>query len=421
MYELIAALYPICRSISGNGVRKTLGLLQDLIPLEVHEVPSGTRVFDWTIPQEWNIEDAYIKDSTGRRIVDFGASNLHVVNYSVPVKRTMSLGELRDHLHTLPEHPEWIPYRTSYYHENWGFCLSERQLSELTDREYEVCIDSSLTDGFLTYGECFIKGQSEEEVLISCHTCHPSLCNDNLSGIALAVELAKHLQSDKRRYSYRLLFIPGTIGSITWLARNESRLDRIKHGFVLTCVGDKGPATYKKSRRGDAEIDRAFKYVLRHSSLESGILEFCPYGYDERQFCSPGFNLPVGCFMRSQHGTFPEYHTSADNLDFVEPTALADSLELCVSVIDILENNRTFLNQNPKCEPQLGRRGLYRNLAGQAAVKLNELALLWVLNLSDGSHSLLDISERSEMEFSVIKWASNALTECGLLRELSSQ
>jgi aminopeptidase-like protein len=331
----------------------------------------------------------------------------------------MLLSELKEHLHTLPEHPEWIPYRTSYYRENWGFCLSERQLSELTDGEYEVCIDSSLTDGFLTFGECYFKGQSDEEVLISCHTCHPSLCNDNLSGIALAVELARLLQFSKRRYSYRFLFIPGTIGSITWLARNENRTELIKHGFVLTCVGDKGPATYKRSRRGDAEIDRAFSHVLRNSGHDNKTLEFYPYGYDERQFCSPGFNLPVGCFMRSQHGTFSEYHTSADNLDFVEPIALADSFEICVSAIDILENNRTFLNQNPKCEPQLGKRGLYRSLAGQAEAKLNEIALLWVLNLSDGSHSLLDIAEKANLEFTVIERAASALRDCGLLQELS--
>lgn len=393
MHQLIAELYPICRSITGDGVRKTLQILQQHIPLEIREVPTGTEVFDWTVPKEWNIRDAYIKNSKGEKIVDYQQCNLHVVNYSVPVHQKMSLAELKTHLHTLPESPQWIPYRTSYYKENWGFCLSYEQYAALPEDEYEVYIDSSLDAGHLTYGEFYLPGETDAEVLISCHTCHPSLANDNLSGIAVAIALAKFLQQTSRRYSYRFLFIPGTIGSITWLCQNESQVSRIQHGIVLTCIGDPGKSTYKKSRRGDAEIDRAFAHVLQHSGQDYEMIDFFPYGYDERQFCSPGFNLAVGCLMRSQHGEFPEYHTSADNLDFVQPEYLVDSLNKCQAAIEILEGNQVYINQNPKCEPRLGKRGLYRGIGGEKEGAVNEMALLWILNLTDGQHSLLDIAE----------------------------
>ena len=319
IYGLMGELYPICRSITGDGFRQTLARLKQEIPLEVHEVPSGTHVFDWTVPREWNIRDAYVKNSRGERVIDFRRHNLHVVNYSVPVHGTMSLAQLRPHLHSLPEQPELIPYRTSYYKESWGFCLCHRQLEQMEEGEYEVCIDSTLQDGHLTYGECLLKGASAEEVLISCHACHPSLCNDNLSGVTVATFLAKHLAQVPLRYSYRFLFIPGTIGSITWLSLNEKSAGAIRHGLVLTCVGDRGHVTYKKSRRGDALIDRAMAHVLKHSGQTYDIHTFSPYGYDERQYCSPGFNLPVGCFMRTPHGKFPEYHSSADNLELMQP------------------------------------------------------------------------------------------------------
>jgi aminopeptidase-like protein len=416
MYELIAALYPLCRSITGDGVRKTLGVLQKHVPLEVREVPTDTSVFDWTVPKEWNIRAAYVKNSKGERILDFQRSNLHVVGYSIPVRKTVSLRELREHLHTLPEHPDWIPYRTSYYKESWGFCLSHKQFLELGEGEYEVCIESSLANGHLTYGEYYLRGERTDEVLLSCHVCHPSLCNDNLSGIALATFLAKFLSSQSLRYSYRFLFIPGTIGSITWLCLNEARVSQIKHGLVLACVGDPGKSTYKKSRRGNAEIDRAVAHVLKHCGSDYDIVDFSPYGYDERQFCSPAFNLSVGCLMRTPHGRFPEYHTSADNLDLVQPSYVADSFAKCLAVLQVLENNKTYVNQNPKCEPQLGKRGLYRTIGGQADARLNELAMLWVLNLSDGCHSLLDIAERSGMAFSVIHQAADALVSHDLLK-----
>ena len=416
MHALIARLFPICRSITGDGVRETLRLLQEQIALEIHEVPTGTPVFDWNVPKEWNIKDAWIKNPSGERLLDFRKLNLHVVSYSSPVRCRMRFEELRKHLFTLPSHPDWVPYRTSYYEENWGFCLSERQLAEFDKgEEYEVCIDSSLEEGNLTYGEYYLQGREAAEVLISCHICHPSLANDNLSGIAVAIELAQHLAKRPRRYSYRFLFIPGTIGSITWLAQNQDVIPRIRHGLVLTCLGDAGEVTYKRSRQGEAEIDRAFVHVLQHAGDPHTVLDFVPYGYDERQYCSPGINLAVGCLMRSQHGEFAEYHTSADNLDFVRPAALADSLAKCLAVIDVLESNLSYTNEKPMCEPQLGKRGLYQGLSASADKRRREMALLWVLNLSDGTHSLLDIAERANLPFDLIKQAATALSATDLL------
>jgi aminopeptidase-like protein len=420
-YAIVERLYPICRSITGNGLRRSFHLLQETIPLELHEVPSGTQVFDWTVPKEWNIRDAYIKNSAGERIVDFQQNNLHVLNYSIPVHRTIPRAELISHLFTLPETPEWIPYRTSYYKETWGFCLSQRQLERMDENEYEVCIDSALEPGHLTYGEYRIQGATADEVLISCHSCHPSLCNDNLSGMATAARLARLLNYvTSLRYSYRFLWIPGTIGSITWLARNEHILPRIKHGLVLSCVGDAGSFTYKRSRRGDAEVDRAVEHVLRHSKHDFRALDFTPYGYDERQYCSPGINLPVGCFMRTQNGHYPQYHTSADNLSLVTSSSLGESLLQLLRVIQVFEENHHYLNLNPKCEPQLGRRGLYRQMGGvKDAAAAKEMAMLWILNLSDGQHDLLDIAERSGVPFEQISRAADALQSAGLLEPTS--
>jgi aminopeptidase-like protein len=414
-YSIIEALYPICRSITGEGVRQSLRLLQRTVPLELHEVPSGAQVFDWTVPKEWNIRDAYIKNNAGERVIDFRRSNLHVLNYSIPMRQTMSLAELRPHLFTLPETPEWIPYRTSYYRETWGFCLSQRQLERMKDGEYEVCIDSTLEPGHLTYGEYWVQGATNDEVLISCHVCHPSLCNDNLSGVAITARLARLLESAALRYSYRFLWIPGTIGSITWLARNESMLRRIKHGFVVSCVGDSGPFTYKRSRRGDAEVDRAMEHVLRYSGRDFQTLDFTPYGYDERQYCSPGINLPVGCFMRTPNGRYPQYHTSADDLTLVTPSSLGESLVQLLRVVQVFEENGRYLNLNPKCEPQLGRRGLYRQMGGIKDAAAREMAMLWLLNLSDGRHDLLDVAVRSGMPFDQISQAASLLRDAGLL------
>ena len=417
LHRLIADLYPICRSITGAGLRETLRMLGKHVPLTLHEVPTGTQVFDWTVPKEWNIRDAYVKNSRGERVIDFRSSNLHVVNYSVPVRRNMNLAELKTHLFTLPDRPDWIPYRTSYYKETWGFCVSQRHLDSLLDDEYEVVIDSNLQPGHLSYGEYFLSGELPDEIIISTHCCHPSMCNDNLSGIVIAAFLAKHLSIRPRRYSYRFLFIPGTIGAITWLALNEEKTSRIRHGLVLTGLGDNGKLHYKKSRQASADMDRAAAHVLQQGAYDHQLLDFSPYGYDERQFCSPGFNLAVGRLSRSPHGTFPEYHTSADNLSFVHPEKLAESFDACLQILDLLERNGTFLNLNPKCEPQLGKRGLYGMIGGTADAGTRELAMLWVLNLSDGSHSLLDIAERSKLSFELIRAAAENLQEQGLLRE----
>lgn len=417
LYDLAVSLFPICRSITGDGVRRTLARLRERLPLEIVEVPSGTPVLDWTVPKEWNIRDAYVRDAAGRKVLDFREHNLHVVNYSVPVRAKLTLEELKPHLFSLPDRPDWIPYRTSYYDEAWGFCLAHRQLESLADGTYEVCIDATLENGHLTYGECFLPGSSNDEVLISCHVCHPSLANDNLSGIAVASKLAELLCGVARRYSYRFLFIPGTIGAITWLARNPDAVARIRHGLVVTCVGDAGGFHYKKSRRGNAEIDRAAAVALRHQTEAFEILEFSPYGYDERQYCSPGFNLATGCLMRSMWGAFPEYHTSADNLTFIEPEKLAGSLRLCAAILDVLEHNKRYRNLKPWGEPHLGKRNLYRATGGEPP-GAEIPARLWVLNLSDGEHSLLDIAERSGLPFTAIHSAAELLHQSGLLSEI---
>ena len=421
MMALVEELFPICRSITGNGVRQTLEILQRYIPLEVKEVPSGTEVLDWTVPREWNIRDAYIASDDGTRVVDFAANNLHIVQYSPPIDAIMPLAELRPHLHTLPDQPDWIPYRTSYYSENWGFCLTHRQLSNLTDGLYRVVIDSDLAPGYLSYGELFIPGETGDTVLFSCHICHPSLANDNLSGIAVATMLASHLRTLRLRYSYRFLFIPGTIGSLTWLARNEDKVGSIVHGLVLSCLGDSGGMTYKQTRRGNAAIDRVAAHVLAHDEVPHRIAPFVPYGYDERQYCSPGFDLPVGCLMRTPNGEYPEYHSSADNLSLLRPESLAHSLAVLQRIVAVIEGDAVYRSRNPKGEPQLGRRGLYATMGGQREASYDQMALLWVLNLADGHHSLLDIAERAGVPFAKIRAAADALVAAELLEPTQLQ
>lgn len=417
MHALATELYPITRSITGDGVRRTLGRLQDEIPLRIEEVASGTPALDWTIPDEWNIRDAWITGPDGEPVVALEDSNLHVMSYSEPVRATLSLDQLRAHVFTLPDHPDWIPYRTSYYRRAWGFCMSQRQLDSLQDGDYQVCVDSTLEPGHLTYGECLLEGETEREVLISCHVCHPSLANDNLSGIAVATSLARALAARaRRRLSYRFVFVPGTIGAISWLARNQERLDQVDHGLVLTGVGDSGASTYKRSRRGDSDIDRAMAHVLAGSGGPYEIHDFSPYGYDERQYCSPGFDLPVGCLMRSPWGAYPEYHTSADDLELIRPDCLADTLDKCIAAVDILERNGRFLNLKPHGEPQLGKRGLYAAIGGSTAQETTRMAMLWVLNLSDGAHDLLAIADRAGLPFAAVAQAADALLEHDLLR-----
>jgi aminopeptidase-like protein len=415
IFALASEIYPICRSITGDGVRSTLDHLARHIDLEMHEVPTGTQVFDWTVPREWTIRDAWIKNAAGERVVDFRSCNLHVLNYSRPVHATLPLDELKKHVFTLPDQPHLIPYRTSYYAEKWGFCMAHDRLEALPPGDYEVLIDASLEDGSLTYGEYLHRGETEDEFLFSAHICHPSLANDNCSGLALLTHLAKRLASVTTHYSYRFLFAPGTIGAIAWLARNEHRLNRIRHGLVVSCVGDGGGPTYKKSRQGDALIDRAMTHVLRHAGMSPTILDFFPYGYDERQYCSPGFDLPVGLFQRSQFGTFPEYHTSADNLDFIRPEHLASSYRMIAAALEVIEKDARPRNRLPKCEPQLGRRGLYSSLGGDKDGPAKSMAFLWILNLADGRHSLLDIAERADLPFAVVAEAARLLRDSGLL------
>ena len=417
IYDLATRLYPVCRSITGDGVRETLRLIAQVVPVEVTEVPSGTPVLDWTIPPEWNIRDAWIADATGRRVVDFRRSNLHVVSYSTPVHRRMSLAELRPHLHTLPDRPDWIPYRTSYYREAWGFCLSQRSLDALEEGEYEVRIDSTLGPGSLTYGEIVVPGSSSDEVLISTHVCHPSLADDNVSGMAVATFLARHFLGRPRRQTLRFLFAPGTIGAITWLSRNEATLGRIRAGVTLTCLGDTHGFTYKRTVFGSAEIDRVVPRALASSSAPFDVIEYFPYGYDERQYNSPGFRLPVGSLMRGRHGRFPEYHTSADDLSFISPARLGESWRVLARVIDLLESGRRYRNLAPRGEPQLGRRGLYRAMGGADIPEL-ENAMLWALSLSDGEHTLEDIVERSGLSREAISAAVEMLARTGLLAEV---
>jgi len=414
MHALIVRLYPICRSITGDGLRQTLGILGEIAPLQMVEIPSGTQVLDWTVPLEWNAREAWVADSRGVRVIDFRRSSLHLVSYSVPVRARMTLEKLRPHLHALPDRPDWIPYRTSYYEEAWGFCLPQRQLDALPDGEYEVCIDSTLAPGHLTYGELLLPGESKDEVLLSAHVCHPSLANDNLSGAVVSAFLARQLAGVRRRLSLRFLFAPGTIGAIAWLARNREGLWRIRHGLTLNCLGDSSPFTYKRTVSGAAEIDRATAHVLAQSGYAHQLIDFFPYGYDERQYNAPGFRLPVGSLMRGRHGQFPEYHTSGDDLSFVSADRLAESFRVLASVLELLDGNLRYRNLAPYGEPQLGRRGLYRALGGSAIPDL-QMAMLWVLNLSDGTQSLLDIAQRSRLDFAVVRAAAELLARHGLL------
>jgi aminopeptidase-like protein len=445
MYDLMQELFPICRSITGNGVRETLEIIKKIIPIEIHEIPSNTQVYDWKIPKEWNIRDAYVKDSSGKKIIDFQKSNLHVLNYSIPINTMMPLSKLKDHLFTLPYFPDEIPYLTSYYKENWGFCLSHNQFSKLDEGMYEIFIDSTLEDGSLTYGELLLSGKSEDEVLLSTYICHPSMCNDNLSGTSLLTFLAKKMLENNLQYSYRFLFIPETIGAISWLSKNEKKLSKIKQGLVATCLGDKGNLTYKKSKFGNALIDKIAIEVLTKSSSLFNVIDFFPYGSDERQFSSPGINLDIGSLMRTPYGKFNEYHTSADNLKFMDLNCLNDSFKKYYQIIMLLEkqnslsnepenlnskilineiqvsetdDSKKYLSLNPKCEPQLGKHGLYRMIGGQKDFDLDEMSIFWILCFSDGDHSLKYISERSGINLDDLEKTANLLCEKNLLKSI---
>jgi len=420
MRTLMERLYPVCRSITGEGVRETLDVLREKLPaLEIVSVPSGTSAYDWTVNDEWNVRAAYVADSTGRRVVDLADHTLHLVSYSVPVRATLTWDELRPHLHTLPDHPDWIPYRTSYYHRDWGFCLTQRRYDELADGRYpgpyEVVVDATLGPGVLNYGELLVPGESNEEVLVTSHVCHPSLANDNLAGIAVAVALAQRISAQlRRRWSYRFLFAPGTIGSIAWLAGNPEAPARVRHGIVLTGLGGPGPLVYKRTRRGDRRIDDVGAGVVEGRGGE--VRAYSPYGYDERQFNAIGFDMPVGRLSRTPHGEYPEYHTSADDLDLVSDSRMFEALEALSEVVDILENDRLYRNLVPHGEPQLGKRGLYPSTGGRNA-SATVMAMLWILAYADGETSLWEIARRSEVGFPLLKESAAVLCKAGVLAD----
>lgn len=424
LMALVTRLFPICRSITGSGLRSTLKILQEFIPLKLTEVPSGTQVFDWEVPLEWNIESARILDPHEQPVVDFADHNLHIVNYSEPISATLPLTELRPYLHVHARRPDWIPYKTSYYKRSWGFCLRQKDLQDWQAGNYRVEICSSLEPGSLTYGELVLPGASSREVLVFTHACHPSLANDNVSGLAITAKLAQWLAGQPRRYTWRFVFAPGTIGSLCWLRNNERDLGRIDHGLVLGLLGDRAPWTYKKSRRGDAAIDHIVPRTLRELDPASRIIEFEPYGYDERQLCSPGFNLPVGRLNRSVNDGYAQYHSSADDLSLVTAEAMGRSLSACRALAEAIEDSwavdghRRYVNLMPKGEPRLGKRGLYGAMGGNSPAQI-ELATLWVLNQSDGERSLLDISQRSGLDFETICQVARALEGAGLLADRS--
>lgn len=391
MHRLIARLFPICRSISGDGVRETLRILQEHIPLTMLEVPSGTKVFDWIVPREWNIRDAFVLDPRGKKIIDFNKNNLHVLGYSVPVARSISLPELQKHLYSLPDQPDAIPWVTSVYEERWGFCIAHNQRLNLEEGTYQVFIDSELKAGSLTYGELIIPGVSEKEVFISTYICHPSMANNELSGPVVATMLAKWLASELRRFTYRIIFIPETIGSVIYLSRNlEPMKKNIVAGFNLTCVGDERAYSYLPSRNGTTLADKVALNILRFKHPGFKAYSFLERGSDERQYCSPGIDLPVVSLMRTKYREFPEYHTSLDNLELVTPSGLEGSFALHKDCIELLERNRVY-KINCLAEPQLGRRGLYPTIATKDSYR-QVVDMLNFIAYADGSNDLIDIS-----------------------------
>ncbi len=411
LMELMRELWPLPRSLTGDGVRRTLAVLGRDVPLEIVEVPSGERVFDWVVPREWTIRGGWIEAPDGRRVVDFADSTLHVLGYSTPVDTMLELDELRDHVFTHPDGVDLVPYRTSYWHEQWGFCVSRTALDGLEEGRYRAVVDATLADGSLTYGEARLPGTTKDEFLLSTYVCHPAVANDNLSGVVLLWALARTLAQQDLTATFRLLWSPGTLGPLCWLARNREALKRVHHGLAISCVGDPGPLRYKRSRRGEATIDRAAAIVLRDVP-GSLVGDWVPLGGDERQFCSPGFDLPVGAFSRTPHGLFPEYHSSADDLELVTAASLGESYRVALEIVDAVETNGFYVNRSPYGEPQLGKRGLYQRVPDGT---YPEAPLLWVLNLSDGSHDLLGIAERSGLAYRAIREAATTLVQHDLL------
>jgi len=451
MMRLMHELFPICRSITGNGVRETLDIINEHISVKKVEIPSGKEVFDWTIPDEWNINDGYIIEPNGEKIVDFKKLNLHILNYSTPIEKIIELDDLKKHIFSDPNLPEVVPYVTSYYKKNWGFCMSQNQLDGLKEGKYKIKIDSVLEPGNLTFGEFYIKGKSEEEIIISTYICHPSMCNDNLSGVVLCTLLAKFFKNISLNYSIRFLFIPETIGAIAWLSLNEGNLSKIKHALNISDIGNKGKIIYKKSRRGNAQVDKIVRNILDDNHVSSKTIEFFPYGSDERQFCSPGINLPMGHLMREFYDITNDgiqksgYHTSGDNFSIISQESLEEAYKICIQIIfelnkiDVIKkekeddrninfpNEEYYYNLKPKCEPQLGKYKIYeeigeQEIGGKYDIRKKEMryAIFWVLNYSDGNYSLKEISEKSEIKMEIIKNVANILEQKKLIKKIEN-
>jgi aminopeptidase-like protein len=417
MMALAREIFPLRRSLTGAGVRETLRLIGEVVPLEVTEIPSGTPAYDWTVPPEWTVRNAWIRDADGRTVVDGNESSLRLLGYSEPVRTQISGAELQAHLFSDPEHPDWIPYRTSYYDRAWGFCVTEHERAAIeADAVYDVCLDSDLESGSLTIAEVVVPGLTDDEILVSTYTCHPSLANDNVSGLVATAALARSLPRGVLRRTHRFLFAPSVIGALSWLARSEARLDRLRCGFVLSCVGDAGPLRWKRSRRGNTIVDRAAERVL-HDEAGSAIEPFVPWGGDERQFCSPGFDLAFGSLSRSPHGAYPEYHTSADNLDVISGAQLAGSVRAAGRILDVLDDP-VLVGTSTRGEPQLGRRGLYGSIGTGLPADDERRALLWLLNLADGQHTLQDVTERSGLPLDLLEQAAGALRNVDLLEDV---
>jgi aminopeptidase-like protein len=416
LHDLAARLFPICRSITGPGTRETLRVLQEYIPLKIHEVPTGTKVFDWTVPKEWIIREAFIEDETGKRVVDFQRNNLHVVGYSVPMDKRMSLAELEEHLYSLPEQPGAIPYVTSYYKERWGFCISHQERINLTEGTYRVYIDSELKDGSLSYGECVISGKTKKEVLLSTYVCHPSMANNELSGPVVAAFIAKWLQSEPRYYTYRIILIPETIGSITYLSRHLEHLQRATViGFNLSCIGDERAYSYVGSRYGNTLADKVARHVLSSMCPDYRSYSFLERGSDERQYCSPGVDLPLVTLCRSKYATYPEYHTSLDNLDLVTPTGLEGGYEMVRRCLEAVERNRKY---KVTCygEPQLGARGLYPTISTKGSGTAVRV-MMNVIAYADGRNDLIDIANLIGVPIWELFQIASQLEEAGVIRE----
>ena len=394
IHTLAKVLWPINRSITGDGVRKTLKILKKICPrIVINEVKSGKKVFDWIIPDEWNITEAWIKEKSGKKIVDFSKNNLHIVGYSTPIDKNLSLNELKKHLYSLQDQPKAIPYVTSYYKKSWGFCMSDNLKKKLKNETYKVYIDSKFTKGHLTYGEVILPGETKKEIFISTNICHPSLANNELSGPVVTTYLAKWLQSlKKRKFTYRIVFVPETIGSITYLSKNYKKMKKnVYAGFNICCVGDNRGYSYLPSRKSDTISDKIAKHVLRWTDKNYKTYNWSDRGSDERQYCSPGIDLPIASIMRTKYGEYPEYHTSLDDLKkVVTPEGLEGGYSVLRKSFEALENN-CFPKTNMLCEPQLSKRGLYPTISIKNSTK-NLKIMMDLISHSDGNCSLLDIA-----------------------------